>query len=149
SNWTPRLMTSGPIVKGKAWFMDALEGEFDQSIFTELPVGADRYSVWRASNLSKVQLNLAGNNNLNLGLLVNSLYSPHAGLDPMDPMSTTQRLATYAYIFTARDQHLFENGTLLEAGVELGSFYASIAPMGNQTYIQTPNGASGNYYLSN
>ena len=28
NNWTPRLMTSGPIRKGKAWFMDALGGEF-------------------------------------------------------------------------------------------------------------------------
>ena len=29
SNWTPRALVSGPIRTGKAWFMDALEGEYD------------------------------------------------------------------------------------------------------------------------
>ena len=149
NNWTPRLMTSGPILAHKAWFMDALEGEFAQTVFTELPVGADRYSVWRGSNLLKVQMNLAQNNNLTVSLLLNSLYSPHAGLDPLDPMSTTYRYATNAYIFTARDQHLFENGTLLEAGVAVSSFYSSVTAMGNLTFVQTPNGTSGNYYLAN
>ena len=27
--------------------MDALEGEYDQTVYTELPVNADRSSVWR------------------------------------------------------------------------------------------------------
>ncbi len=148
NNWTPRLMTSGPIRPGKAWFMDALEGEFDQSIYTELPVGADRNSVWRGSNLAKFQMNLAQNNNLTLSLLANSLFSPRNGLDPLDPVSTTQRYAANAYIFTARDQHLFESGLLLEAGVALSSFYSNLTPMGNQTYIETPNGTSGNYYFA-
>ena len=31
NNWTPRAMASGPIRTGKAWFMDALEGEYDST----------------------------------------------------------------------------------------------------------------------
>jgi hypothetical protein len=149
SNWAPRGMVSGPIRTGKAWFMDALEGEYDLGIYTELPVGADRYSVWRGSNLSKVQINLAQNNNLTASLLVNSLLSPHSGLDSLDPISTTQHYSTKAYMFTAKDQHLFQSGILLEAGVATSSFYSSYVPMGNQTYIETPNGNSGNYYATN
>ncbi|MGO8786160.1 MAG: TonB-dependent receptor domain-containing protein [Terriglobia bacterium] len=149
NNWTPRLLGSGPIRTGKAWFMDALEGEYDQTIYTELPIGADRYSVWRGSNLSKVQMNLAQNNNLTVGLLVNSLLSPRSGLDPLDPISTTQRYSTNAYMFTAKDQHLFHNGWLLEAGVATSSYYTSVVPQGDQTYVETPNGTSGNYYLTN
>ena len=149
NNWTPRALASGPIHKGNSWFMDALEGEFDSTIYTELPANADRATVWRGSNLSKVQMNLAQNNNLTVSLLVNSLYAPHSGLAPLDPISTTQRYTTSGYVFTLRDQHLFQNGTLLEAGVAASSFYTSILPMGNQTYIETPNGASGNYYLTN
>ncbi len=148
-NWTPRGMLSGPIVPGKAWFMDALEGEYDQAVYTELPVGADRYSIWRGSNLSKAQINLAQNNNLTVGLLVNYLMSPHSGLDPLDPLSTTQRYSTSAYMFTAKDQHLFHNGTLVEAGVATSRFYTGVVPMGDQTYVVTPNGTTGNYYLTN
>ncbi|HMD85161.1 MAG TPA: TonB-dependent receptor [Terriglobia bacterium] len=149
NNWTPRGILSGPIRTGKAWFMDAAELEYDQVIYTELPANADRYAVMRGSNISKVQINLAQNNNLTVSLLVNSLDSPHAGLDPLDPISTTQRYSTNAYLFNAKDQHLFQNGTLLEAGVATASFYTRVVPMGAQTYVITPNGTSGNYYLTN
>ena len=149
SNWTPRALASGPIRKGKAWFMDALEGEYDLTVFTELPGNADRASVWRGSNLSKAQVNLAQNNNLTVSLLLNSLLSPHSGLDPLDPISTTQRYATNAYLFAAKDQHLFHSGWLLEAGVATSAYYSSVIPMGDQTYVITPNGTSGNYYLTN
>ena len=149
NNWTPRGIASGPIRPGKAWFLDAAELEYDQSIYTELPANADRYAVLRGSNLSKVQMNLAQNNNLTASLLINSLYSPHAGLDPLDPISTTQRYSTNAYLFNAKDQHLFQNGVLLEAGVATSTFYTRLVPMGTQTYIVTPNGTSGNYYLTN
>jgi hypothetical protein len=149
SNWTPRGLVSGPIRTGKAWFMDALDGEYDLGIYTDLPAGADRYTVWRGSNLSKVQMNLAQNNNLTVGLLVNSLLSPHSGLDALDPISTTLHYSTNAFMFTAKDQHLFQDGILLEAGVATSSYYTSYVPMGNQTYIETPNGNTGNYYATN
>jgi hypothetical protein len=149
NNWTPRLLLSGPVHTGKAWFMDALEGEYDQTIFLELPPGSDRSSVWRGSNLAKVQANLKQNNNLTLGLLVNGLLSPRSGLDPLDPASTTQRYTTNAYLLTAKDQHLFASGLLLEGGVAASSYYNSVVPRGDQTYVETPNGSSGNYYLTN
>lgn len=148
SNWTPRGIASGPILKGKAWFMDALEGEYDLSIYPELPRGANRMSITRVSNLSKAQINLAQNNNLTVSVLANSLYSPRAGLDPLDPLSTTQRYSTNAVLFAAKDQHLFADGALLEAGAAASSFYTGSRPMGDQTYIVTPNGTTGNYYLT-
>ena len=149
NNWAPRALASGPIRAGKAWFMDALEGEYDLSVYTELPRGADRNHVWRGSNLSKVQINLAQNNNLTISLLVNSQFAPHYGLDSLDPMSTTQRYSTSALLFNVKDQHLFQNGMLWEVGVATSSFYTRLAPLGTQTYVVTPNGTSGNYYLTN
>jgi hypothetical protein len=148
-SWTPRGLVSGPIRKGKAWFMDALEGEYNLGIFRELPAGADSYSVWRGSNLAKVQTNLAQNNNLTVGFLVNSYLSPRAGLDPLDPLSTTRRNSMNGYFLYAKDQHLFENGTLLEVGVAASSFNSRSTPQGTQTYVVTPDGTSGNYYSSN
>jgi len=37
SNWTPRGIASGPIRKGKAWFMDAVEAEYDLAISPNSP----------------------------------------------------------------------------------------------------------------
>ena len=52
-------------------------------------------------------------------------------------------------MFTAKDQHLFHSGWLLEAGVATSSFYTNVVPMGDQTYVINPNGTAGNYYLTN
>ena len=149
NSWTPRALASGPIRAGKAWFMDALEGEYDLAVFSDLPAGGDRSHVWRGSNFSKAQINLAQNNNLTVSFLVNSQVSPNAGLDALDPISTTQRYSTNAYLFNVKDQHLFQNGMLLEGGVATSSFYTRVVPQGTETYVVTPNGTSGNYYLTN
>lgn len=149
NNWTPRAVVSGPIVPGKAWFMNALEGEYAETVYTELPPGGDRSYVFRSSNFSKVQVNLAQNNNLTVGLLLNYIESPRNGLDPLDPLSTTQHYLANMYMLTAKDQHLFQNGVLMEAGIADSSFYSSTVPRGTQPYIETPNGTSGNYYLTN
>jgi len=148
NNWTPRGLFSGPIRKGKAWFMDAWEGEYDLNIFQELPAGADRASVWRGSNLAKAQFNLAPRNNLTVSLLVNYLHSPHSGLDPLDPISTTQNYSTGAFMLAAKDQHLFGSGVLLELGVAASRFNSHAIPMGTETYILTPGEATGNYYAT-
>ena len=52
-------------------------------------------------------------------------------------------------LFTAKDQHLFQDGILMEAGLATSSFYTGIVPIGAQTYVVTPNRTQGNYYLSN
>ena len=41
----PRFTFSGPIEKGKIWFYNAFDGEYDNTIYTELPVGADNDHV--------------------------------------------------------------------------------------------------------
>ncbi len=148
-SWTPRGLITGPLSKGKAWFMDALEGESDLHIFKELPAGGDRNSIWRFSNLSKVQINLEPRNNLTTSFLANFFRSPHTGLDPLDPVSTTQNVTTDSFMFTVRDQHLFHNGALGELGFAASRFNNDSSPLGPQTYLITPNGTSGNYYEAN
>ena len=63
-NATPRLSFSGPIKKGKAWFYEAIEGEFDQNIFNGLPENANTNYYWRFSNLARVQINFTSGNRL-------------------------------------------------------------------------------------
>ena len=52
-------------------------------------------------------------------------------------------------MFTAKDQHLFQNGLLLEAGVATSSFYTQRSAPGRPDLRRQPNGTSGNYYLTN
>jgi len=145
--WTPRFTVSGPIRKGKMWFFDALEGEYDNFIVTQLPDNADTDHIWRAGNLAKLQTNLTSRNILTTSFLYNYLDDQHSGLSPLQPVSATPRDAESAYIGSIKDQHYFAGGQLLETGFNAGQYDLSLTPLGTEPYFITPETAGGNYYL--
>lgn len=148
NTWTPRAIFSGPLRKGKAWFLLAPEGEYDLNIVQELPAGADQGSAWRFGNLAKVQVNLTPSNILTGSFLINRYRDYHAGLSQFDPLPTTVNLNQSAYLWDVKDQIFFSSGALLEAGLARSGFGSGLTPMGTQTYYLTPEGRKGNYYAT-
>ena len=146
--WTPRFTLSGPIYKGKAWFFDALDGEYDNFIVTQLPSGADTDRFWRIGNLAKVQTNLTSRNILTTSFLYNHLQDPHSGLSPLQPLEVTPSDIESAYVGTIRDQHYFAGRELLELGFNVDQYNLALTPLGNQPYDLALNAAGGNYYLN-
>lgn len=146
--WTPRFTVSGPLRKGKVWFFDAVDGEYDNFIIPQLPSGADTDRVWRADNLAKLQTNLTSRNILTTSLLMNHLNDPHAGLSPLNPLPATPTDAESAYIGTVKDQHYFSGGQLLETGFNVDQYNLALTPAGTASYFITPEVAGGNYYLN-
>jgi len=145
--WTPRITLSGPIRTRKMWFFDALEGEYDNFIVTQLPSNADADHFWRAGNLAKVQTNLTSRNILTTSFLFNYLDDQHAGLSSLQPIPATPEDAETAYVGTVKDQHYFSGGELLESGFNVSQYNLTLTPLGTQPYYQTLNAAGGNYYL--
>jgi len=148
NSWTPRGTVSGPIRKGKAWFLEAIEGEYGLNIIPELPAGADSNTVWRFGNLAKAQVNLTPSNILTSSFLVNHYGSPDYGLDRFDPLETTLKFRDDAYLLAVKDLAYFSGGTLLETGVAFSRFRDRFSPRGNQPYVIYPEGARGNYFES-
>src|SRR5208282_1177918 len=84
-NWTPVYTMSGPIRKGKIWFFDALDGEYDNYITEQLPSGADSDKVWRMDNLIKLQSNLTTRNIVTASFLSNYYHDEYDGLSVLQP----------------------------------------------------------------
>jgi len=145
--WTPRVTFSGPIRARKAWFFDAVEGEYDNFIVTQLPPDADADHFWRAGNLAKVQTNITSRNILTTSFLFNYIHDQHAGLSPLQPVSSTPTDVEYVYVGTVKDQHYFSSGELLETGFNVSQYNLAQTPLGTQPYFITLNTAGGNYYL--
>jgi hypothetical protein len=97
SNWYPRFGLSGPIVRGRAWFSDTFDSEYDEAVVTGLPRGQDTRSGWTGSNLLHTQLNLAPSNILFADFLVNVDNEGRIGLGPLNPVSTTSTVRTREY----------------------------------------------------
>jgi Carboxypeptidase regulatory-like domain len=146
NTWTPRAQFSGPIKKGKAWFLLAPEGEYDQDIVQELPAGADRDSAVRYSGLAKFQVNLTSGNILTGGYLLNRFRSYNAGLSRFDPFETTLNLRQSADFVNLKDQITLADGGLVEFGVAKSIFRSGFHPKGDATYVLTPEGSRGNYF---
>jgi Carboxypeptidase regulatory-like domain len=146
--WPPIVTMSGPIRKGKMWFIDALDGEYDNNITKQLPSGSDSDHVWRVDNLAKLQSNLTARNIVTLSLLSNYYHDEYDGLSVLQPQPTTPTDAETAYIGSVRDQYYFRGGALLESGFGVAQYSVTLTPHGNEPYIQSPLGAGGNYYLN-
>jgi carboxypeptidase family protein/TonB-dependent receptor-like protein len=147
SSWTPIYSVSGPIVKGKVWFLDALDGEFDDNVAPQLPPGADRDYVWRADDLAKLQVNPTTRNIVTASFLANYFHDKYDGLGFLVPQSATPTDIETAYYGSVKDQHYFRDGAVLEAGFGVDQYDTTQRPQGDAPYIQLFFAAAGNYYL--
>ena len=146
--WTPRFTLSGPIEKGKAWFFDALEGEYDNFIITQLPPGQDTDHYWRAGNLAKIQTNLTSRNILTTSFLYNYLDDEYSGLSLFSPAPANPTDAESVYVASVKDQHYFTDGELLETGFNFDQYNVALTPHGTASYFLTTLAAGGNYYFA-
>ena len=152
SQWTPIYTISGPIRKGKIWFIDALNGEYDNDIIKQLPSGSDTNRIWRIDNLAKLQSNLTTRNIVTLSFLSNSYHDPYDGLSLLLPQQSAAADVETAYMGSFKDQYYFRGGALLETGFGVDQYTVDQTPHGDNPYIVLPpgpagtEGATGNYY---
>ncbi|TAM82723.1 MAG: TonB-dependent receptor [Acidobacteria bacterium] len=146
NGWTPHGSFSGPIRKGKAWFLLAPESEYDLDLINELPPGADSNTRWRWGDLAKSQINLTRSNILTTDFLFNEFRSDHAGLSRFSPVETTTHQNQSSYHLSAIDQSTLSSGMLMEYGIGFSRFHIAELPLGNATYVITPEGFSGNFF---
>lgn len=146
NNWTPRATFSGPILKHRAWFFDAIDGEYGLDIIKELPSNADRSNNWRLNNLTKAQINLNQTNILTGSFLINRFRATHAGLSLFNPIETTRDLRQAAYIFSIKEQSYLSTGLLLEVGFGVNQFDNRQLPLGRSPYTVSTERTGGNFY---
>jgi len=148
----PRLTFSGPLRKGKVWFYNALDGEFDNIVYTELPANADNDHLLRIGNLAKLQANVTSRHIVTASFLVNHLHDQYSGLSPQNPELSSPKDVESAYLASVKDQYYFKGGELLEAGLAFDQYNLKWTPYGTSPYLITPetfgDTASGSYYLS-
>ena len=144
----PRFTFSGPIRKGRVWFFDAVDGEYDNVIIPELPSGEDTNTVWRAGNLAKVQANPTARDILIASFLFNRLHNQHSNFSTLAPATTTPTDNENAYIASFKEQHAFSGEKLLELGIAFNQYGLGLVPAGSAPYVLTPETAQGNFYLT-
>jgi hypothetical protein len=148
NEWTPRATLSGPLKRGRVWFYEAPEVEYDLEIIKELPADQDRTTMWRTGNLAKLQANLSNANIFTAEFLVNNYHEPNASLSALTPIAATLNQHGAVYIGQLKDQHYFKSGMLLENGFAADDFSGSQSPQGDLPSVLTPEGWQGSNYAA-
>jgi hypothetical protein len=147
-SWTPRLMFSGPIRKGRAWFYSAADADVSLDIRKDLPEGSDRNRSWRLGELAKGQVNLSPTHLVSMGILLNRFHSEYAGISNVIPQGSSSELKQDAYLFTLKDQIFRANGLSFETGFAASRFDADTLPHGDLTYQLVPGTVRGSFFKS-
>lgn len=148
NKWTPRLETSGPIAKGRAWFHNGLDAFYSVDTIHGLPSGQNRTRAFSATDLSRFQVNLTPGNILTGGFLLNMEENSRIGLSFLNPAETTTNNRRTLFMSTLRDQIYLPGGILLEAGFADTRGLVKNLPQGTDLYQITPFGERGNYFVN-
>ncbi|MBV9182512.1 MAG: TonB-dependent receptor, partial [Acidobacteria bacterium] len=142
----PRFTVSGPIRKGKLWFFNGIDGEYDNVIIPSLPNEEDRDTIWRLGNLAKIQANFGTGDIVTTTFLVNRLHDDHLNFSTLAPATTRPSDVESLYFGSVKEQHSFATETLLELGLGFSQYGLEQKPLDNLPYVLTPQGALGSYY---
>ena len=148
NKWTPRLETSGPIVKGRAWFHNGFDAFYSNDTIHGLPSGQNRTRAITVTDLSRFQINLTPGNILTGGFLIDVARNSHIGLSFLNPAETTTDNRQTLAMSTLRDQAYLPGGILLELGFADTRGLLRNQPQGAQLFQITPFGDRGNYFVN-
>ena len=147
--FNPRFSISGPISKGRSWFYDAIDGEYDNIIETMLPPGKDHDIYWRIGNLIKVQGNVTPRNILTSDFNYNYARDEHAGISKQNPAPSTPLVIQPMYQGGLKDQYYFPSGQLLETGFGFNRYDRDQVPSAvDGPYFLNPDTIGGTYYFT-
>jgi hypothetical protein len=143
----PRITFSGPLRKGRVWFFEAADGEYDNIIEKQLPQDMNHDVYWRVGNLFKVQGNVSSRNILTMSFNYNYSHDQHAGISVQNPPHSTPAVTAPMYQASLKDQYYFPSGHLLETGFGFNRYDLDQVPRGTESYFLNPDTAGGNYYF--
>jgi carboxypeptidase family protein len=144
--FSPRFGLFGPIVKGRAWFSESIDGEYSTLVVPDLPRDQQRTTSLRLGNLLRTQINLTPGNILFASFLANAWTAPETGLGALDPPSTTVGQRTRTWFYSVKDQIYLAHGVLLELGFGEDRVFTRRIPQGHEFYQIVPFGHRGNFF---
>jgi hypothetical protein len=144
-HWTPRVKFSGPLRKGRLWFSDAANGFYAVGTVSGLPRGENQTTAMSGSNLARLQWNITSSQILTFSFLTNLTDDKLNGLSVLTPEEATLNRRQSIFMGTIKDQWMVGGG-LVEFGFADSRYYLQSSPQGSQTYVETPFGATGNFF---
>jgi hypothetical protein len=142
--WDPNMGISGPLVKGRVFFEQALSYRFDRNRFTTL-VGPEANKYTALMSWSQVDVRASDSQHLMASVAVDPQSTDHARITAFAPAASVPRVdqpawsAALGYDKTMRDSNLELQTSFVRSRL-------SVSPDGSQPYAVGHDLVSGSYF---
>jgi hypothetical protein len=146
-DYYPRITFSGPIVKGRFWFLQSFDIIHTFHAQRDIAVGPDTQENWGGDSFSRLLWKVTPGDSLHISFLYNNESDVRVGLDALHPAPTTVDTSNNRLYGSVKNQ-LWMDRALFEVGFAEDRTYGDSNPQGTQPYQLFLNGAGGNFYQS-
>jgi hypothetical protein len=144
--WLPRFYLSGPLIKKKLNFTEALDYEFDKKPIRGLAWPINETKTQGFDSFSSVQATLSPRNILNANLIVFSRHQRFADISSLVPQTASSNDGQKGFSVGATDVIQLESGADLSTLVRFSGIQSNGNPNGTLDMLLTPEGRGGDFF---
>lgn len=145
SEFSPRLLFSGPVVRNKVWFMYSGTARYERNWILDLPSPDNQQKRSLSDSLMKLQWNVRGSHVISADLIFNTQFLGNNGLSSIVPLEATTDVRRHGTTLAVSDRHVI-GGRLMETVLQWTRSVDSNLAKGNQPLEMLPDMWTGNYY---
>ncbi len=144
-SWQPTFGVSGPLVKGRAWLVEAVEYRWER-FQTATVVGRQDTSVSGWTSFTRLDVKPRGSHHVTLRLIVTPESSSHYGLGAFEPADTVPNLRRAGVSLAFIDRAALGSRATLDSYVHVKSTRLDMTSGGTLPYVIGHEQVAGNYF---
>lgn len=145
-SFTPRIVLSGPIIKGKLTFSQSFQYQFIRTLVPSQRFLRNDTVLETFDSFSQVDYDVNQNNRLTFVFSVFPQNLTAPTLNTFNPLEATPNFRQRGFFTSVVERAAFSNGSLLESTFAFKRFDAFVFPQGNQGFQITPSFNQGNFF---
>ncbi len=143
--WEPNAGASGPIVKGRLFYEEAISYRFDRNKFGTV-VGRQDQKFNEIASWTQLDLQVSPGQHLVWAFAFNPQNTDHANITAFTPAGTVPRLRQRSFTASLSDRLAVGTTTTLEVRANVVRTSSTLTPQGNDPYEVGHDLTRGNYY---
>ncbi|OYT72694.1 MAG: hypothetical protein CFK52_04575 [Chloracidobacterium sp. CP2_5A] len=148
ANVSPRVSLSGPIVRDKAFFAQALEVIVDKAVVRGLPNPDNEVRKYSFRSFSQFDVFLTGRQTLTSTVNVARRLVRNVGLDFFNPVPVSPNQRTLDIAVAGTHRYATDAGSALETYFNYKRIGVEVFGKGAETMVITPIGRTGNFFTA-
>jgi hypothetical protein len=142
----PRALISGPLIKKKLSFTEAIDYDFDRKPIRGLPWPLNELKTQGFDSFTTFRSILSSKNVLNGNIIIFSRHQRFADINSLVPQSASTNDGQKGFSVGGTDTEQFQNGVGLSTVLRFSRIDSNANPQGTADMLLTPDGREGDFF---